>query len=147
MADDGHPHVLHKPTLLKVFGALIVLTIITVAVAYLPLGPLAMPVAIAVASTKASLVVLFFMALKDDNPVNGLTFTIGTIMVSVFITFTLFDTAFRGDLGNVSSQTIEEIEKEQEEAQEQQIDPENLRVAPADYPDQQGATSETGSEN
>jgi cytochrome c oxidase subunit 4 len=147
MADDGHPHVLHKPTLLKVFGALIVLTIITVAVAYLPLGPLAMPVAIAVASTKASLVVLFFMALKDDNPVNGLTFTIGTIMVSVFITFTLFDTAFRGDLGNVSSQTIEEIEKEQEEAQEQQVDPENLRVAPADYPDQQGATSETGSEN
>jgi cytochrome c oxidase subunit 4 len=147
MADDGHPHVLHKPTLFKVFGALIVLTIITVAVAYLPLGPLAMPVAIAVASTKASLVVLFFMALKDDNPVNGLTFTIGTIMVSVFITFTLFDTAFRGDLGNVSSQTIEEIEKEQEEAQEQQVDPENLRVAPADYPDQQGATSETGSEN
>lgn len=141
MADDGHHHVLHKPTLFKVFGALIVLTVITVAVAYLPLGPLAVPVAIAIAAAKASLVVLFFMALKDDNPVNGLTFTIGTIMVVVFIVFTLFDTAFRGDLGNVSSQTIQEIEREQEEAQEQQdqISSEDLRVAPADYPDQQGA--------
>lgn len=143
MADDGHHHVLHKPTLFKVFGALIVLTIITVGVAYVPLGPLAVPVAIAIAAAKASLVVLFFMALKYDNPVNGLTFTIGTIMVVVFIVFTMFDTAFRGDLGNVSSQTVEEIEREQEEAQKQQdqLSPEDLRVAPADYPDQRGASS------
>lgn len=141
MADDGHHHVLHKPTLFKVFGGLIVLTVITVAVAYVPLGPLNVPVAIAIAAAKASLVVLFFMALKDDNPVNGLTFTIGLIMVVVFIVFTMFDTAFRGDLGNVSTQTVKEMEREQEEAQEQQdqLSPEDLRVAPADYPDKQGA--------
>jgi cytochrome c oxidase subunit 4 len=81
------------------------------------------------------------MALKYDNPVNALTFTIGIIMVVVFITFTMFDTAFRGDLGNVTPQTVQEIEREQEEAQKQQeqINPEDLRVAPADYPDRQGA--------
>jgi cytochrome c oxidase subunit 4 len=140
MSDDGH-HVLPKDTLFKVFGGLIVLTILTVAVAYVPLGPLNVPVAIAIATAKATLVVLFFMALKYDNPVNALTFTIGIIMVVVFITFTLFDTAFRGDLGNVTPQTVQEIEREQKEAQEQmdQIPPEKLRVAPADYPDQQGA--------
>lgn len=141
MADDGHHHVLHKPTLFKVFGGLIVLTILTVAVAYVPLGPLNVPVAIAIAAAKATLVVLFFMALKDDNPVNGLTFTIGIIMVVVFIVFTMFDTAFRGDLGNVTPQTVQEIEREREEAQKQQdqLSPEDLRVAPADYPDRQGA--------
>jgi len=141
MADDHH--VLPKDTLFKVFGGLIVLTIITVAVTYVPLGPLNVPVAIAIATAKAALVVLFFMALKYDNPVNALTFTIGIIMVVVFITFTLFDTAFRGDMGNVSSQTVEEIEREQKEAQEQmdQLSPEDLRVAPADYPDQRGAES------
>jgi cytochrome c oxidase subunit 4 len=140
MADDGHHHVLHKPTLFKVFGALIALTVLTVAVAYVPLGPLAVPVAIAIAAAKASLVVLFFMALKDDNPVNGLTFTIGIIMVVVFIVFTMFDTAFRGDLGNVTPQTVQEMERERKQAQEkEEIPPEELRVAPADYPDRQGA--------
>lgn len=140
MSDDGH-HVLPKGTLFKVFGALIVLTVITVAVAYVPLGPLNVPVAIAIAAAKATLVVLFFMALKYDNPVNALTFTIGIIMVIVFITFTMFDTAFRGDLGNVTTQTVKEIQREEEKAQKQQekMNPEDLRVAPADYPDRQGA--------
>jgi cytochrome c oxidase subunit 4 len=139
MSDDHH--VLPKDTLFKVFGGLIVLTILTVAVAYVPLGPLTVPVAIGIATAKATLVVLFFMALKYDNPVNALTFTIGIIMVVVFITFTMFDTAFRGDLGNVAPQTVQEIERQQEEAQQQmdQLNPEDLRVAPADYPDQQGA--------
>jgi cytochrome c oxidase subunit 4 len=144
MSDDHH--VLPKDTLLKVFGGLILLTILTVAVAYVPLGPLTVPVAIGIATAKATLVVLFFMALKYDNPVNALTFTIGIIMVVVFITFTLFDTAFRGDLGNVTPQTVEEIDRDQQQAEQEmeQLSEEDLRVAPADYPDQRGAQSESG---
>jgi cytochrome c oxidase subunit 4 len=144
MSDDHH--VLPKDTLFKVFGGLILLTILTVAVAYVPMGPLAVPVAIAIATAKATLVVLFFMALWYDNPVNALTFTIGIIMVMVFISFTLIDTAFRGDLGNVAPQTVQEMEREQQEAQEQmdQLSEEDLRVAPADYPDQRGAQAEPG---
>lgn len=144
MSDDGH-HVLPRNTLFAVFGGLIVLTVLTVVVAVEPvtslLGPLNVPVAIGIASTKATLVVLYFMALRYDNPVNALTFTTGIIMVVVFITFTIFDTAFRGDLDNVAPQTVEEMEREQQEAQEQmdQLSPEQLRVAPADFPDQQGA--------
>jgi len=139
MSDDGHHHVLPKNTLLAVFGALLALTALTVAVAYVPMGALDVPIAIAIAATKATLVVLYFMALRYDNPVNALTFVIGTIMVVVFITFTLFDTAFRGDLGNVAEQTIEEMEREQEAAEEELIPADELQVAPADDPDNPGA--------
>lgn len=139
MSDDHH--ILPKATLFQVFGGLIVLTVLTVAVAYVDLGPLDIPVAIGIATSKATLVVMFFMALKYDNPVNALTFTIGIIMVVVFIGVTMLDTAFRGDLGKVSTQTIDEIEREEEEAQQEmdQLSEEDLRVAPADYPDDRGA--------
>lgn len=143
MSDTGH-HIIPKQTLFAVFGALIVLTGLTVGVAYVPLGPLTVPVAIGIAATKATLVVLYFMALKYDNPVNALTFTIGSIFVVVFIGITMLDTAFRGDLSNVNRQTITQLEKEEEEAQERQdqLSEEGLRIAPADYPDQdRGASS------
>ena len=140
MAHDG-PHIVPKSLLLKVFGALILLTIITVGAAYVPLGPLTVPVAIGIAVAKASLVVLFFMHLKYDNPVNALTFTIGTIFVVVFITITLLDTAFRGDLGNVNQRTIKQLQAEQERAQQESIPADSLRIAPADYPDQNRGAS------
>lgn len=140
-------HIIPKSTLLKVFGALIVLTVVTYAVAQVDLGPLDIPVAIGIASVKAGLVVAIFMALKYDNPVNAMTFSVGTIFVVVFITFTLFDTAFRGDLGNVSSRTKTEIDQQREQAQEadEAIPDDRLRVTPADYPDD-GASGEQGGE-
>jgi cytochrome c oxidase subunit 4 len=142
MAHDG-PHIVPKSVLLKVFGGLILLTIITVGAAYVPLGPLTVPVAIGIAVAKASLVVLFFMHLKYDNPVNALTFTIGTIFVVVFVAITLLDTAFRGDLGNVNQQTIQQIQAEQERAQQRQdaIPAESLRIAPGDYSEQNRGAS------
>jgi cytochrome c oxidase subunit 4 len=127
-------HIIPLPLLLKVFGGLIALTVITVAVAQVDLGPLDIPVAIGVASVKAFLVVAYFMALKYDSPVNTLTFALGVVFVVVFISITLLDTAFRGDLGNVSQQTKSEILQQQEEAQERQdrIPSERLRVAPGE---------------
>lgn len=143
MAHDG-PHIVPKSVLLKVFGGLIVLTALTVAAAYVPLGPLDVPVAVAIAVVKAGLVVLFFMHLKYDNSVNALTFTIGTIFVVVFVAITLLDTAFRGDLGNVDQRTIQEIRAQQERQEQQAIPADSLRIAPADYPDQdQGASMGT----
>ena len=47
-----------------IFIALMVLLAITVGAAYLPLGPFNMPVAMAIASVKAILVILFFMHVK-----------------------------------------------------------------------------------
>ena len=101
------------------------------------------PDRVAIAAVKASLVVLFFMHLKYDNPVNALTFTIGTIFVVVFVAITLLDTAFRGDLGNVNPRTVQEIQAEQERAQEGQdaIPAESLRIAPGDYSGQNRGAS------
>lgn len=131
---QGH-HIIPKPVLLGVFGSLIVLTGLTYGLAQVSLGALEVPVALAIASGKAMLVVMYFMALKYDNPVNTLTFAVGVIFVGIFITFTLFDTAFRGDIGNVSKQTVREIQRQEEELQQRQeaLTPEQLRVAPADF--------------
>lgn len=143
---DGHAdhHIIPFKVLASVFGALIVLTVVTVAVAQVDLGPLNVPVAIAIASGKAGLVVMFFMALKYDKPVNTMVFAVGTVFVLVFLVFTMFDTEFRGDIGNVGTQTIEEEEAELERLREREPDPEQLRVTPSDY-GQQGTG--TGSED
>lgn len=139
MAHDEH-HILPKSTLFWVFGALIVLTVITVAVAYVPLGPLNVPIAVGIAASKATLVVLYFMHLKYDNPVNVLTFSIGIIFVALFIGITLVDTILWGDLDHVNATSIEEIERRQQEAQErqEQLSPEQMGVTPADNPEAQG---------
>jgi cytochrome c oxidase subunit 4 len=75
---------------------------------------------------------MIFMALKYDNPVNMLTFSVGVLFVAVFLIFTLLDTAFRGDMDNVDRLTIEERERLNEQLQESDVDAEDLQVAPSD---------------
>ncbi len=99
-------------TLVGVFSGLIVLTILTVVTSRIDLGILNVPLALTIAIGKASLVVLFFMALKWDNRVNGIVLLLGVLFVSIFLIFTLFDTAFRGDLSNVDDTTIMDMERE-----------------------------------
>jgi cytochrome c oxidase subunit IV len=122
MAHAGHSeaahhahHILPKRLLIKVFIALVALTIFTVLTAQLDLGLLNVPLALAIAGSKSALVVMFFMALKYDNRVNTLVFVVGTIFVAVFLIFTLFDTLFRGDLTNVEASTISDMERMEEQ--------------------------------
>lgn len=132
-AEHGH-HIIPIKTLLTVFGGLIFLTVLTVITAtQLDLGVLDVPVAIAIAVAKAALVVTFFMALKYDNPTNTLVFSVGTVFVLIFLTFTLFDTLFRGDVGNVDSLTIQERQAQEEILRQREPAAEDLRVAPGDF--------------
>jgi cytochrome c oxidase subunit 4 len=57
-------HIAPKSLYYTIFGSLMVLTAVTVAVAFLQLGALNFPVAIGIAVTKATLVILFFMHVK-----------------------------------------------------------------------------------
>jgi cytochrome c oxidase subunit 4 len=58
----------HVKTYYMVFGALMVLTLVTVGVSYLHLSvPLAITVALIVAIVKGSLVALFFMHLSNER--------------------------------------------------------------------------------
>ena len=62
---DGHqPHVVPIATYLLVFGALILGTVLTVYAAGKDFGAFNTPVALGIAVTKATLVVLFFMHVK-----------------------------------------------------------------------------------
>ena len=131
----GH-HIIPKKTLISVFVILVGLTILTVVTALgVEFGRLEIPVALAIASTKAALVVIYFMALKYDTPVNSLAFIVGLVFVGIFLVFTMLDTAFRGDLDNVSAQTISEQERIEEQLRAREPDPDLLRVAPGDFLD------------
>ena len=60
----------HVRTYFIVFGALLVLTLVTVAVSYIPLPSITgrVLVALIVAGTKATLVAMVFMHLKSERP-------------------------------------------------------------------------------
>jgi len=60
-------HHLPKNLYFVIFGALMVLTALTVGLAFVNLGQLNIVVALAVAILKASLVVMFFMHLKYES--------------------------------------------------------------------------------
>jgi len=88
-----HAHIMPPRILLGVYGALVVLTVLTVAVAYLELGKLNIWAAMIIAVIKASLVVLYFMHLKYDNLFNGVVLITALIFVALFIAVTMMDTA------------------------------------------------------
>ena len=136
MAHTEHEshHIIPLKVLLRVFGGLVVLTILTVAVSRVDLGILNVPVALGIAGMKSALVVLFFMALKYDKGVNAMVFTVGMVFVVVFLLFTLLDVSFRGDLSNVATETISAEERRAEELRAQEPADSLLRIAPADYP-------------
>jgi cytochrome c oxidase subunit 4 len=56
-----------KRSYFLVFGALLVLTLVTAGVAFLNLGPFNTPVALAIAVVKALLVLIFFMHLNHSG--------------------------------------------------------------------------------
>lgn len=60
---SGH-HISTVSFNIKIFVALIALTILTALTHYVPLGPFSLFVALVIASTKATLVVLYFMHLR-----------------------------------------------------------------------------------
>ena len=87
----GLAHIMPVKALLMVWGTLVVLTWITVAVTRFDLGSLSLWVAMGIATTKATLVALYFMHLRYDRPINGIVF-IGTLLfATLFIGLALTD--------------------------------------------------------
>jgi cytochrome c oxidase subunit IV len=72
-----------------VFGTLMVLTSITVAAAFTNLGSLNFPIAIAIAITKATVVVLFFMHVKYSSKLTKFV-----VASSIFFLMCLFGLTF-----------------------------------------------------
>ena len=70
--DDGPGHVLDRKVYNRVFLALLVLTVITVAISRVDFGVLNIVVAMIIASIKAGIVALFFMHLKYEDKLTWL---------------------------------------------------------------------------
>jgi cytochrome c oxidase subunit 4 len=89
-------HIVPRRTFYLVYLALIVLTVTTTGVAYLDLGPFNIVVALAIAFTKATLVVLFFMHVRFvDNVTKGFVLG-GVLWLLILIVLTMNDYVTRG---------------------------------------------------
>lgn len=105
-------HIVSPKVYLAVFAALLLLTYLTVAAARVDLGepvllgvqvPLNAIVALAIAVTKASLVVLFFMHVRWGTRLNWLVIASGIVWFGILISLTLSDYLSRGWLGTPGS--------------------------------------------
>src|SRR5689334_24848818 len=90
-------HISPKSTYFAVFGALMVGTALTVAAAYVdfPLS-LNFPVALAIAVTKATCVVLFFMHVKYSSKLTKLIVGVALFFLGIMLTLTFSDYLSRG---------------------------------------------------
>ena len=89
-------HVSPKSTYYAIFGALMVLTGITVAAAFVNLGSFNFPVAIAIAITKATLVILFFMHVKYSSRLTKMVVAMSFFFLAIMFGLTLTDYMSRG---------------------------------------------------
>jgi cytochrome c oxidase subunit 4 len=86
-----HAHPVPLRMLAAVFGALIVLTIVTVAVTYVDLGRLNVWVALFIAAIKGVLVAEIFMHLHWDRPFYRIAFLGAICFVALFIGIAMLD--------------------------------------------------------
>lgn len=91
---DAH-HIIPFATYFKIFGALIVLTVITVAVTKIDFGMFNAVVAFGIASVKAALVLGYFMHLKYDNLMNRVIIGSGVFFLLVLWFFSVLDIGTR----------------------------------------------------
>lgn len=91
---EGHVHVhaVSPLILLSVFGVLLVLTVLTVAVTYIDLGPANLIVALGIAVVKAAFVILFFMHMWWDRPFNAIVLISALLFITLFLGFAIMDT-------------------------------------------------------
>ena len=95
-AGGGHGrsvgHVVPFRVLAAVWGALLVLTVATVAVTRVDLGGRNLWIAMGIATLKGSIVVLYFMHMRYDRPFHAIIFVTALLFVMLFVSIALIDT-------------------------------------------------------
>ena len=84
-------HIAPVKSYLAVFGTLMVLTGVTVAVAYVNLGEMNKVVALGIASFKATIVVLYFMHVKHASRLTKLFVVTGIFFLAILLGLTMID--------------------------------------------------------
>lgn len=90
---DNHSthHVVPAKFFAIILGVLLVLTVLTVAFHNMHLGALAAPVAFLIATTKALIVMSYFMHMKWDSMINRVVFGTGFFFVALLFIITMID--------------------------------------------------------
>ena len=88
-------HIVGTKTFMLVWIALLILTGLTITAAQLRMGEWSMVANIAIASTKAGLVLWFFMHLKYEKRIFKLLLFVPIITISIIIGLTFFDIWYR----------------------------------------------------
>ena len=94
--DATEGHIVSPVIYILIFFALLVGTALTVGASYVDLGPWNPVIAIAIAVTKATLVVLFFMHVKYSPKLTKLTVGAGVFTFLILVFMTLTDYISRG---------------------------------------------------
>ena len=89
-------HIVERKTYWLIFGALLLLTLVTVGAANLDLGPLNTFVALGIAALKATLVALYFMHVRYSNRLLQLVVVGGLFWLSILFGLTMSDYLTRG---------------------------------------------------
>ncbi len=89
-------HVSPRSLYYTIFAALMVLTAITIGVAFINLGAFNFPVAISIAIVKATLVILFFMHVMYSSRLTKLIIGTGFFFLGILFVLTLTDYLSRG---------------------------------------------------
>jgi cytochrome c oxidase subunit 4 len=89
-------HVASVRTNFVIFGFLLLLLLATVGAAYIPMGPLNFPLAMAIATTKAVLIVLFFMHALHSHRLTLVISVASLLWLAIMIALTLSDYHSRG---------------------------------------------------
>ena len=88
-------HIVPKRIYFAVFFALIILTALTVWVAFIDLGAFNDVVAMSIAITKATLVVLYFMHVRYSSGLTWVFVTAGFLFLVILLVFTMSDVLTR----------------------------------------------------
>lgn len=89
-------HISPKSVYYTIFGALMVLTALTVAAAFVNLGNMNFVVALGIATFKATLVILYFMHVKYSSHLTKLVVASSLFFLAILMFETLADYATRG---------------------------------------------------
>ena len=89
-------HITSVRTYVVVFAALMVLTVVTVTVAFQNLGVLNDIAALTIAVMKTTLVVLYFMHIRHSSALSKLVAAAGFLWLIILIAFTMSDYLTRG---------------------------------------------------
>ncbi|HEX8236442.1 MAG TPA: cytochrome C oxidase subunit IV family protein [Abditibacteriaceae bacterium] len=88
---DDHHHIVTPLTYIKIIVVLMVLLIITVLAANIEMGVLNVPIAIAIATVKAVLIMMYFMHLKYSSKLVWIFAGVAFVFVGIMFALTLSD--------------------------------------------------------